>query len=173
MPSITRSSAHSTSTSAERLNLRPDPTRTASRNTDGAADAGRPRVPEAVKAAGRESGSGRSDGGSGVGRVPTGANGLVICAKSVRDTVDDGVVRNCRPRMPWGCGSRAPIWLPRQRHCLSRPNHGRTDGTGSAWNRSPGDSGSRWALAWSASAGPVPFGRRKHRSEQSTATDSM
>jgi hypothetical protein len=46
-------------------------------------------VPEAVKAAGRESRSGRSDGESGVGRVPAGTNGLVICAKSVRDTVDD------------------------------------------------------------------------------------
>ena len=69
----------------------PNTTRTASRNTDGAADAGRPRVPEAAKAAGRESGSGRSDGGSGVGRVPAGTNGLVICAKSVRDAVDDGV----------------------------------------------------------------------------------
>ncbi|WAJ44597.1 hypothetical protein OK015_26390 [Mycobacterium sp. Aquia_216] len=48
-------------------------------------------MPEAIKAAGRESGSDRSDGGSGVGRVPAGTNGLVICAKSVRDTVDDGV----------------------------------------------------------------------------------
>ena len=48
-------------------------------------------MPEADKAAGRESGSGRSDGGSGGGRVPAGINGLVICAKSVRDTVDDGV----------------------------------------------------------------------------------
>ena len=81
----------STSTTAERPTLWPDTTRTASRNTDGAADAGRPRVPEAAKAAGRESGSGRSDGGSGVGRVPAGTNGLVICAKSVRDTVEGGV----------------------------------------------------------------------------------
>lgn len=48
-------------------------------------------MPEAGKAAGRESGSGRSDGGSGVDRVPAGTNGLVICAKSVRDTVD-GIV---------------------------------------------------------------------------------
>jgi hypothetical protein len=48
-------------------------------------------VPEAVKAAGCESGSGRSDGGSGVGRVPAGTNGLVICPKSVRDTIDGGV----------------------------------------------------------------------------------
>jgi hypothetical protein len=91
MPGITRSTARPTSTTAERPTLRPDTTRTASRNTDGAADAGRPRSPEAVKAAGRESGSGRSDGGSGVGRVPAGTNGLVICAKSVRDSADGGV----------------------------------------------------------------------------------
>lgn len=91
MPSITRSSARPTRTTAERPTLRPDTTRTASRNTDGAADASRPRVPEAVKAAGRESGSGRSDGGSGVARVPAGTNGLVICAKSVRNAVNGGV----------------------------------------------------------------------------------
>jgi hypothetical protein len=91
MPSITRSSARSTGTTAERPTVWLETTRTASRNTDGAADAGRPRVPEAAKAAGRESGSGRSDGGSGVGRVPAGTNGLVICAKSVRDSVGDGV----------------------------------------------------------------------------------
>ncbi len=91
MPSITGSTARPTRTTAEQPTLRLDTTRTASRNTDGAADAGRPRVPEAAKAAGRESGSGRSDGGSGVGRVPAGTNGLVICAKSVRDSVGDGV----------------------------------------------------------------------------------
>ncbi|MEE2852973.1 MAG: hypothetical protein VX424_10020 [Actinomycetota bacterium] len=45
-------------------------------------------MPEAVKAAGRESDSDRSDGGSGGGRVPAGTNGLVICAKSVRDTAE-------------------------------------------------------------------------------------
>jgi hypothetical protein len=89
MPSITRSTARSTSTAAERPTPWLNPTRTASRNTDGAADAGRPRAPEAAKAAGRESGSGRSDGGSGVGRVPAGTNGLVICAKNVRAPAAD------------------------------------------------------------------------------------
>ena len=88
MPSISGWTARSTGTTAERRTLWLETTRTASRNTDGAADAGRPRVPEAAKAAGRESGSGRSDGGSGVGRVPAGTNGLVICAKSVRDTAE-------------------------------------------------------------------------------------
>jgi hypothetical protein len=91
MPSTTRSTARPTSTPAERPTLRPDTTRTASRNTGGAADVGRPRAPEAAKAAGRESGSGRSDGGSGGGRVPAGTNGLVICAKSVRDPLLDGI----------------------------------------------------------------------------------
>lgn len=90
MPSITRSSAHSTSAIAERPTLRPDTTRTASRNTDGAADAGRPRGPEAGRAGGHESGSGRSDGGSGIDRVPAGTNGLVIYAKSVRDSIEGG-----------------------------------------------------------------------------------
>jgi len=91
MPSIAGSTARSTATTAERPIAWPDTTRTASRNTDGAADAGRPRVPEAAKAAGRESVSGRSDGGNGVGRVPTGTNGLVIYAKSVRDAVEGSV----------------------------------------------------------------------------------
>jgi hypothetical protein len=88
MSGITGSTARPTSTTAERPTLRAGTTRTASRNTDGAADAGRPRAPEAVKAAGRESGSGRSDGGSGVARIPAGTNGLVIWAKSVRDAAE-------------------------------------------------------------------------------------
>jgi hypothetical protein len=91
MPSITRSTARPTGTTAERSTVRPDTTQTASRNTDGAADAGRPRVPEAVKAAGTESGSGRSAAGSGVDRVPAGTNGLVICAKNVRAPLLDGI----------------------------------------------------------------------------------
>lgn len=91
MPSITGPTARSTSTTAERPTPWRTTTRTASRSATGAADAGRPRVPEAVKAAGRESDSGRSDGGGGVGRVPAGTNGLVICAKSVRDTVEGAV----------------------------------------------------------------------------------
>jgi hypothetical protein len=91
MPSISGWTARSTGATAERPALWLETTRTASRNTDGAADAGRSRVPESAKAGGRESGSGRSDGGSGVGRVPAGTNGLVICAKSVRDTVEGGV----------------------------------------------------------------------------------
>ena len=91
MPSVSRSSVRSTATTAERPDSWLDTTRTASRNTVGAADAGRPRAPEAAKAAGRESGSGRSDGGSGGGRVPAGTDGLVICAKNVRDTVEGSV----------------------------------------------------------------------------------
>lgn len=91
MPGISASTVRAIRTTAEQSPLGPTTTRTASRNTAGAADAGRPRVPEAVKAAGRESDSGRSDGGSGGGRVPAGTNGLVICPKSVRDGIDDGV----------------------------------------------------------------------------------
>jgi len=90
MPGISVPTAHSTR-ATEESTLGPTTTRTASRNTVGAADAGRPRVPEAAKAAGRESDSSRADGGSGVDRVPAGTNGLVICAKSVRNAVDDGV----------------------------------------------------------------------------------
>ncbi|WP_420221413.1 rolling circle replication-associated protein [Mycobacterium marinum] len=91
MPSVSVSTVRSTRTTAEQPTLGPDRTRTASRNTARAADAGRPRVPEAAKAAGRESDRGRSDGGSGGGRVPAGTNGLVICAKSVRNAAAGGV----------------------------------------------------------------------------------
>jgi hypothetical protein len=91
MPSVSGSTARSTATTAERLTPWLTTTRTASGNTVGAADAGRPRAPEAAKAAGRESGSGRSDGGSGGGRVPAGTDGLVICAKNVRDAMARGV----------------------------------------------------------------------------------
>lgn len=90
---VTASPVRCTTTTGKRPTDWRNPNDTASRNTDGAADAGRPRVPEAVKAAGRESGSGRSDGGSGVGRVPAGINGLVICAKSVREAAGGGAER--------------------------------------------------------------------------------
>lgn len=50
----------------------------------GAVDGGRPRVPEAVKAAGRESGSGWPDNGHGAGHTTAAGGGLVICAKNVR-----------------------------------------------------------------------------------------
>lgn len=90
MPGISVPTARS-ARATEQSTLGPTTTRTASRNTAGAADAGRPRVPEAAKAAGRESDSGRADGGSGAGRVPAGTNGLVICPKSVRDAVNVGL----------------------------------------------------------------------------------
>ena len=56
-----------------------------------AVDGGRPRAPEAVKAGGRESGRGRPDDGHGAGPSQATTNGLVICAKSVRDAVEEGV----------------------------------------------------------------------------------
>jgi hypothetical protein len=57
----------------------------------GASVDGRSRAPEAAQAAGRESDSGRPDVNRGTGLNPATAGGLVICPKSVRDTVDDGV----------------------------------------------------------------------------------
>lgn len=127
MPSISASTVRAIRTAAAQSPLAPTTTRTASRNTAGAADAGRQRVPAAAKAAGRESDSGRSDGGSGVGRVPAGTNGLVICPKSVRDTAEGGVDEELsaadalglrfpspelvasaaalfEPAQPWACG---------------------------------------------------------------------
>ena len=81
MPGITGSTANSNATTAERPTRWLNPTRTASRSAAGAADAGRPRAPEAAKAAGRESDSDRSDGGSAVGRASAGTDGLVISAR--------------------------------------------------------------------------------------------
>ncbi|MDO3333390.1 rolling circle replication-associated protein [Mycobacteroides abscessus] len=52
-----------------------------------AVDVGRSRAPEARRAVGRESVSGRPDGGSGAGPNPATAAGLVICAKNVRTQV--------------------------------------------------------------------------------------
>jgi hypothetical protein len=56
-----------------------------------AGDGGRPRAPKAVKAAGRESGSGWPDDGHGAGPSQATGAGLVIYAKSVRDAVEGGV----------------------------------------------------------------------------------
>lgn len=173
MANITRSTARPTRTTAERPNLRPDTTRTASRNTDGAADAGRPRVPPAAKAAGHESGSGRSEGGSGADRVPAGTNGLVICAKSVRYAVNGGVgeelsaadALGLRFPSPDLVASAAALFEPAQPWA-----HGR-DGLGLE-----SESG-RFRITIgpgvSASAGPVLFVRRRHRSGQSAVTDWM
>ncbi|BBB40168.1 hypothetical protein MASB_07340 [Mycobacteroides abscessus subsp. bolletii BD] len=48
-------------------------------------DGGKPRAPEARRAAGRESGSGRLDNGHGAGHTTAAeGGGLVICAKNVR-----------------------------------------------------------------------------------------
>ncbi|SHU30355.1 Uncharacterised protein [Mycobacteroides abscessus subsp. bolletii] len=54
-------------------------------------------MPEAVKAAGHESGSGRLDNGHGAGHTTAAGDGLVICAKKVRtpDT-EDSEARECR-----------------------------------------------------------------------------
>jgi hypothetical protein len=98
MPSITRSTARSTDTTAARSTPWSTTPRTASRSAAGAADAGSSREPEAARAAGRESDSGRPDDGGG-GRASTGTHGLVICVKSVRDTVEDGVEADYRLRM--------------------------------------------------------------------------
>ena len=91
MPSITRSTARSTDTTAARSTPWSTTPPTASRSAAGAADAGSSRAPEAARAAGRESDSGRPDDGGGGGSASTGTHGLVICVKSVRDTVEDGV----------------------------------------------------------------------------------
>jgi hypothetical protein len=69
-------------------------------------DGGRPRAPEAVKAAGRESGSGRPDDGHGAGPTHGNAGGLVIYAKSVRDTVDGGA--DAEPSAADALGLRFP-----------------------------------------------------------------
>lgn len=112
MPNITGSTARPTRTPAERPTVGPTTTLTASRNTTGVADAGRPRVPGTANAAGPESDSGRSDGGRGVGRVPAGTNGFDICPKSVRGAVDDGV--DAELSATDGLGLRSPAlrwWL--------------------------------------------------------------
>ncbi len=54
-----------------------------------AVDVGRSRAPEARRAVGRESVSGRPDDGSGAGPNPATAAGLVICAKNVRTPTDE------------------------------------------------------------------------------------
>lgn len=57
----------------------------------GASVDGRSRAPEAAKAAGRESDSGRPDVDRGAGLNPARAGGLVICAENVRDPLAEGV----------------------------------------------------------------------------------
>jgi len=68
--------------------------RVASHHPNGQPEHGRSRGRrEAASARGRQAvgRASRPGGGSGVGRVPAGTSGLVICAKSVRDGVEGGV----------------------------------------------------------------------------------
>jgi hypothetical protein len=94
----------------------------------GASVDGRSRAPEAAQAAGRESDSGRPDVNRGTGLNPATAGGLVICAKTVRDPLHDGIATGAlravdalglrfpslemvtaaaalfEPAAPWACG---------------------------------------------------------------------
>ena len=91
MPSIASSATHSTAATGTRVSASRQTTCALDRDAAAAVDGGRPRAPEAVKAAGRESGRGRPDDGHGAGPCqPTGA-GLVIGAKNVRDAVEGSV----------------------------------------------------------------------------------
>ncbi|KAA8939253.1 MAG: hypothetical protein F6Q13_19070, partial [Mycobacterium sp.] len=89
MPSIATSvagptpSTHGPGSASQQTSLR--------HGSAGAAVDGRSRAPEAAQAAGRESDSARPDVNRGAGLNPAASGGLVICAESVRDAVDDGV----------------------------------------------------------------------------------
>lgn len=82
MPSIASSPTDSTSASQHPL----IPHGPAGSSVDG-----RSRAPEAAQAVGRESDSGRPDVNRGAGLNPAAADGLVICAKTVRDPLLDGI----------------------------------------------------------------------------------
>jgi hypothetical protein len=73
----------------------------------GASVDGRSRAPEAAQAAGRESDSGRPDVNRGTGLNPVTANGLVICPKSVRAPLFDGIETG-EPRAIDALGLRFP-----------------------------------------------------------------
>ncbi|AKC41104.1 Uncharacterised protein [Mycolicibacterium phlei] len=74
----------------------------------GAVDGGKPRAPEARRAAGRESGSGRLDNGHGAGHTTAAEGcGLVICAKNVR-TPDEEVSEPRKWRAVDALGMRFP-----------------------------------------------------------------
>ena len=92
MPSIASSATDSTAATGRRISASRQTTCALDQDVAAAVDGGRPRAPEAVKAAGRESGRGRPDDGHGAGPNQATAGGLVICAKSARDTVEGGVV---------------------------------------------------------------------------------
>jgi hypothetical protein len=91
MPGIASSVTGSTSSTGRRLSASRQTTRAPDQVWATAGDGGRPRAPKAVKAAGRESGSGWPDASQGASPSQASVCGLVIYAKSVRDAVEGGV----------------------------------------------------------------------------------
>lgn len=89
MPSIASSAAVPTPSTRDSTSASQHPS--LRHGTAGASVDGRSRAPEAAKAAGRESGSGRPDVDRGTGLNPARAGGLVICAENVRNPLAEGV----------------------------------------------------------------------------------
>jgi hypothetical protein len=137
-----------------------------------AGDGGRPRAPKAVKAAGRESGSGWPHDGHGACPSQATRGGLVVYAKSVRDAVEGGVNAELLAadalalRFPRSdlVTSAAALFERAQPWARAGPSR-----RGTGFRPMPDHGGS----ARSASAGRIPFARKRHLSGQSTATGSM
>jgi len=89
MPSIASSATDSTAARDRRMSASRQTKCALDQDVAAAVDGGRPRAPEAVRAAGRESGRGRPDDFHGAGLDEATTDGLVIYAKSVRDTAAD------------------------------------------------------------------------------------
>ena len=93
MPSIASSATDSAAATGRRISASGQTTCALDQDVAAAVDGGRPRAPEAVKAAGRESGRGRPDDDHGAGPSQA-TGGLVIYAKvsamSSREAFSDG-----------------------------------------------------------------------------------
>jgi hypothetical protein len=87
MPGIASSVTDSTYSTSARLAESQQKPFGPAQDRAAAVDGGRPRAPEAVEAAGRESGRGRPDDGHAAGLSQATRGGLVICANSVRGAV--------------------------------------------------------------------------------------
>ena len=73
----------------------------------------------------------------------------------------------------WGCGSRAPKWSRRQRHCLSPQHRGRLVLTVAGRSLNRDAFASLLVLAWCDSDGPVRFGSRRPQNGLLAITNVM
>jgi hypothetical protein len=147
MPSIASSVTGSTSSTGRRLSASRQTTRAPDQVWATAGDGGRPRAPKAVKAAGRESCSGRSDDGRAQALARPPEVGLLYVPKVSATPSREALIRSCLAADALGLRFPRTNLVASATALFERTQPWAHGPDLSARNRIPADSGSRWAPA--------------------------